>query len=147
MPLSNFTDGNTLLASQLNLMVDALNLIEPITDVPAPLFQRRSLDDDTEGTLDTQNRTWRYLILHKAYNTKLYYKYEIHDATSPDIKIYLGTIVAPYDLPTPEGITEGFITLADHTPDIAAGEAYVVKFKVVRGDATYVRLHWLYEGI
>lgn len=150
--MPTFIDGNPLTALQLNTMIDALDLMEPGTDVPAPLFQRRSLDDDTEGTLNTQDRVWRYLIQHKAYNTKLYYRYEISEAddfNNPEVLLHVADIAAPYNLPTPNGttITEGFINLSDRPVPIPAGNFYVVRFEIERDDATYIRLHWLYEGI
>jgi len=164
MALSTFTDGNPLTAAQLNLMVDALDKIAPITDAPAPLFQRRSLDDDTEGTMNTQDRVWRYLILHKAYNTKLYYRYNISehdDVNNPSITLHVADIQPGYVLSTPNGTNtiDGSINLAERVTKgntstplpigqvIPGGMFYVVRFELDRGDARHVQLHWLYEGI
>jgi len=162
MTIPQFISGARLDAEQLNAMLDRLDIFEPTADVPAPLFQRREISEDLAGTEDRQARSWNYLILHKEYNNKLYYRYSISEAdeeNNPSIVLHVADIQPGYVLTTPNGTNtiDGFINLDDRItkgtggPVLAAGVqipggmAYVVRFELDRDDATYLRLHWLYE--
>ena len=144
MPLPSFSNGEVLTAAKLNAMIAKLNQIEPLTSVPVPLFQARRLDGEDYAGIDSNNRTWRYLIFHKQYNTHLHYSYFLNDPdTDTDVKIYVADNPTPYDLPTPHGHTAGSINISGL--GIGVGEFYVVRFKVVRDAASYVSLDFLYE--
>lgn len=145
MPLPLFSNGAVLTAAQLNALVDALNTIDTLVDVPIPTFQANILDtNDYAGLNGGAEREWRYLILHQAINRYLIYAYEWQNpGGGPYIGLYVANNPTPYVLPTTAGMNYGSIDM--QSLSIPAGAAYVVRVVVDRGTGGAFKLHWLFE--
>jgi len=143
MPLTLFSNGEPLTAAKLNALVDKLNQVEQIINIPAPRFQRVALDG---GDYATENglRWWRFAILHQTANRYLHYRYKWTVSSFPILRFYIGSDTTPINMPTPSGLTTASIDLLPYA--IPAGNLYVVKIYAELNASNAFALEWLYEA-
>lgn len=150
MTIPQFVDGTVLTAAQLNALVGPLNQLEQVYVMPAPLFQRLEI-----GTPDHPGSggTTRYIILHKAVNRYLRYRWEwLGTGGSPSSALFVGDNPTSYGLGTGEGVHDGSVDLST-IPSIGgsggtagAGKLYLVRLVVDLSTRTYFKFHFLFEG-
>lgn len=150
MPLPTFNCGETLTALKLNNMVAKLNQMEQVLAIPEPLFQRQEL-----GTSDHpgSQRVWRYVIMHRAVNRYLRFRYEwMGTGGSPDGNIFVGNHGTGFGMDKSQGVHDGNVDLSTISSIGGAGGAngagklYVVRFEVDLDVRTYFKIHFLFEA-
>lgn len=150
MPLPTFACGEVLTAAKLNAMIANLNQMEQVLAIPAPLFQRQEL-----GTPDHpgSSRVWRYIIMHRAVNRYLRFRYEwMGTGGSPGGNLFVGNHGSAFGLSIVQGVHDGNVDLSTISSIggagglNGAGKLYAVRFEVTKDTRTYFKLHFLFEA-